>query len=217
MHIEWNTVTWYSKALALVLIPVVFALGLYLGTEFKVAEAPRDVPDVTPPPIETPQDDGEVVEPTPPAPPTLPTSDACTCPSGYRKDGNACNPECYYGTPACLAPSIPCGKQDTSYTPVACTLEAKQCSDGSYVGRTGPNCEFAPCPTAPSPTSVTCTDDMKRTEACTMEYAPVCGLVQIECITTPCNPVPETFGNGCTACAAGNVLSYTPGACAIDD
>jgi hypothetical protein len=30
--------------------------------------------------------------------------------------------------------------------PVACTMEAKLCSDGSYVGRTGPNCEFAPCP-----------------------------------------------------------------------
>lgn len=28
----------------------------------------------------------------------------------------------------------------------ACTLEAKACPDGSYVGRTGPNCEFAPCP-----------------------------------------------------------------------
>ena len=30
--------------------------------------------------------------------------------------------------------------------PVACTLEAKQCPDGSYVGRSGPNCEFAACP-----------------------------------------------------------------------
>ena len=28
----------------------------------------------------------------------------------------------------------------------ACTQEAKLCSDGSYVGRTGPNCEFTPCP-----------------------------------------------------------------------
>ncbi|MFH0852776.1 MAG: DUF5667 domain-containing protein [bacterium] len=28
----------------------------------------------------------------------------------------------------------------------ACTLEAKQCPDGSYVGRTGQNCEFAACP-----------------------------------------------------------------------
>jgi hypothetical protein len=30
--------------------------------------------------------------------------------------------------------------------PVACTLEAKLCSDGSSVGRTGPKCEFADCP-----------------------------------------------------------------------
>jgi len=30
---------------------------------------------------------------------------------------------------------------------VACTMEAKMCPDGSAVGRTGPNCEFAPCPT----------------------------------------------------------------------
>ncbi|MCR4325261.1 MAG: hypothetical protein NUV59_00425 [Patescibacteria group bacterium] len=30
----------------------------------------------------------------------------------------------------------------------ACTMEAKQCPDGSYVGRTRPNCEFAVCPPA---------------------------------------------------------------------
>lgn len=29
---------------------------------------------------------------------------------------------------------------------VACTMEAKLCPDGSSVGRSGPNCEFAPCP-----------------------------------------------------------------------
>ncbi|MDP2860188.1 MAG: hypothetical protein Q8N98_00575, partial [bacterium] len=32
--------------------------------------------------------------------------------------------------------------------PVSCTLEAKICPDGSAVGRTSPNCEFAQCPTA---------------------------------------------------------------------
>lgn len=32
--------------------------------------------------------------------------------------------------------------------PIACTMEAKLCPDGiTYVGRTGPNCEFAACPT----------------------------------------------------------------------
>lgn len=29
---------------------------------------------------------------------------------------------------------------------VACTMEARQCPDGSFVGRTVPNCEFAACP-----------------------------------------------------------------------
>ncbi|MDP2651993.1 MAG: hypothetical protein Q8O94_02565 [bacterium] len=36
----------------------------------------------------------------------------------------------------------------------ACTMEAKICPDGSAVGRTGPNCEFAECPV----TTATSTD-----------------------------------------------------------
>jgi Immunoglobulin-like domain of bacterial spore germination len=32
---------------------------------------------------------------------------------------------------------------------VMCTMDAMQCPDGSFVGRTGPKCEFV-CPTAPS-------------------------------------------------------------------
>lgn len=36
--------------------------------------------------------------------------------------------------------------------PVACTTEAKLCPDGSAVGRTGPNCEFAACPVSASST-----------------------------------------------------------------
>ncbi len=34
----------------------------------------------------------------------------------------------------------------TNNLPVACTMEAKICPDGSSVGRIGPKCEFAPCP-----------------------------------------------------------------------
>ncbi|MBI2050104.1 MAG: hypothetical protein HYT35_01455, partial [Candidatus Staskawiczbacteria bacterium] len=30
--------------------------------------------------------------------------------------------------------------------PIACTQDAKLCPNGSYVSRTGPNCEFAECP-----------------------------------------------------------------------
>lgn len=32
---------------------------------------------------------------------------------------------------------------------IACTMDAKLCPDGSYVGRTAPKCEFAACPSNP--------------------------------------------------------------------
>ena len=35
--------------------------------------------------------------------------------------------------------------------PRACTQEAMQCPDGSYVGRTGPDCQFAACPSPSLP------------------------------------------------------------------
>lgn len=35
----------------------------------------------------------------------------------------------------------------TSTATVACTMDAKMCPDGSYVGRSGPDCEFV-CPAA---------------------------------------------------------------------
>ncbi|MDB5194174.1 MAG: protein of unknown function with transrane region [Parcubacteria group bacterium] len=38
---------------------------------------------------------------------------------------------------------------------VACTMEAKLCPDGSYVGRTGPDCAFSACPDATSTTGTT--------------------------------------------------------------
>lgn len=44
--------------------------------------------------------------------------------------------------------------QIISPQPVACTMEAKVCPDGSYVGRVGPRCEFAACPTTPSQPAV---------------------------------------------------------------
>lgn len=37
-------------------------------------------------------------------------------------------------------------REDGATSPIACTEEAKICSDGSAVGRTGPLCEFASCP-----------------------------------------------------------------------
>lgn len=62
-------------------------------------------------------------------------------------------------------------------------------------------------------TEIVLCDPSERPAVCAQIYEPVCGLVQVECITTPCNPVPQTFPNGCSACSNERVVSYTPGAC----
>ena len=46
----------------------------------------------------------------------------------------------------------------------ACTMDARVCPDGSAVGRTGPNCAFAPCPAS--------------------------ATVEIQTTVTPANPAP---------------------------
>lgn len=99
---------------------------------------------------------------------------------------------------------------------VMCTMDAKMCPDGSYVGRSGPSCAFAACPVATSnPEAHNCTAAEKQAQACTREYAPVCGQVIVQCIKAPCPPIPQTFSNGCTACSAGNVNVYTQGSCEV--
>ncbi len=40
-------------------------------------------------------------------------------------------------------------------TEIACTMEARLCPDGSYVGRTGPKCEFTACPNTETNTTST--------------------------------------------------------------
>ncbi len=53
-----------------------------------------------------------------------------------------------------LIKNQPVKEQAVVSMPQACTEEAKICPDGSAVGRTEPNCEFAPCPVV-----ATTTDD----------------------------------------------------------
>ena len=51
-----------------------------------------------------------------------------------------------------MKPVISIEPRFTSPYPKACTMDAKICPDGSSVGRIGPDCEFAPCPTSVSAT-----------------------------------------------------------------
>ena len=67
---------------------------------------------------------------------------------------------------------------------VACTQEAMQCPDGSYVGRTGPNCSFAACPVATS------SSQSNGGLQGTMTIGPICPVEQAG---HPCKPTPAMF------------------------
>jgi len=56
--------------------------------------------------------DGSAVGRTGPNCEFAPCPGECVCPEGFRKEGDVCNPGCYYSTPPCLAPSIPCEKSN---------------------------------------------------------------------------------------------------------
>jgi hypothetical protein len=65
---------------------------------------------------------------------------------------------------------------------VFCTMDAKLCPDGSYVGRTGPKCEFSACPnsTSTSATSSGTTGDTRLTGTLTgsVTLGPTCPVLR---------------------------------------
>lgn len=50
---------------------------------------------------------------------------------------------------------------------------------------------------------------------CTEEYAPVCAKRQVQCITTPCDPVEQTYPNLCYAQKDG-AFDVKDGACTFE-
>lgn len=48
--------------------------------------------------------------------------------------------------PSGTNPATPSKPVEEGGNSVFCTMDAKMCPDGSYVGRIAPNCEFAACP-----------------------------------------------------------------------
>ncbi len=75
--------------------------------------------------------------------------------------------------------------------------------------------ETSTTPTREETADTNCTDDQRKSDFCTKIYKPVCGLVEIQCIKAPCNPIRETFGNSCVACSNKLVKSYKESACIV--
>jgi len=61
-----------------------------------------------------------------------------------------------------------------------------------------------------------CDQDQRDAEFCIEIYEPVCAEVNVQCITTPCPPVLETFSNSCKACQNSLIESYTIGECVVE-
>ena len=125
-------------------------------------------------------------------------------------------------------------KHPTQKNSVMCTADAKQCSDGSYVSRTGSHCEFANCPaakpSAPTPTqrmevptvlptpttsfSASCCSkaELKEGYNCVQD----CGPIQVRqtdkktysCLTKQQSASRERFH--CPICLADSTMISTP-------
>jgi len=94
---------------------------------------------------------------------------------------------------------------------VACTTEAKICSDGSSVGRTGPKCEFQTCPkTKPSPSPIpNPTPTCKPRPAC-LDATPRCLIPETSDMcpkTNTTTATPDPASNAADATA--NWKTYT--------
>lgn len=118
---------------------------------------------------------------------------------------------------------------------VMCPMDAKQCSDGTWVGRSGPSCEFV-CPSETKKMDPSwdlnqdglndceqdgsCDDSIDYTlpkpKACTMQYEPICAEVQVQCIKAPCFPIQETFSNKCEMANNSLAKFLHEGACKDD-
>ncbi len=99
--------------------------------------------------------------------------------------------------------------------PVACTMDAKACPDGSYVGRVAPKCEFAPClttkPTETKPVEQAVKPvETKPTETKSVVVAPV-EKPKEEPAPTPTGPKIYTMAEVQAAAATGQCLTIING------
>ena len=136
------------------------------------------------------------------------------CPIGHPLEGsNNDSFSVFYKRQEATEPSTVPHSEKT----IDCTADAKICSDGSFVSRTGPNCEFAACPTEQvSPEVHYCSETSRNVECEIARPEPVCAQVEVQCIPEPCDPVSVTYQHSCYACSDGNAISYMDGSCEIE-
>ncbi len=164
---SWTKITPFSKTLALSLFILLPIAGFYFGIYFE-QQTRQGFPNFACKQWETVCDpdyanpDGTCatkricvnpsLKPTIAPEPTIPSS----IDSRESFCGGIAGKQCSAGFTCKLDGDYPdaggtCVKEGATKpkeNEVMCTMEAKQCPDGSWVGRSGPKCEFAACPAA---------------------------------------------------------------------
>lgn len=189
---------------------VLFIAPQFLSQNNKTTPDERDYLNETPTAV-SPVDDTQFEEPV-----DVPVIDAGVVIDSFEDCAAAGYPVMESYPEQCRAHGVLFVREITE--PVGCTMDVKLCADGTSVGRTGPNCEFAPCPggeLTPEDDVFQCSKEERATQICTREYMPVCGLVE-ECDGITCSASEQTFGNSCSACSSGVVTTYTVGECAMN-
>ncbi len=72
-------------------------------------------------------------------------------------------------------------------------------------------------PNAEEQDIIFCVLEQRNVDVCFQLYDPVCAKVNIQCFTTPCDPIYQTFSNPCEACKNPLVESYTKAECVSGD
>lgn len=115
--------------------------------------------------------------------------------------------------------TAPRPNQTTKSPPlVTCTQEAKLCPDGSYVGRTGPNCEFATCPQEPIGRQCNGANDTSCPTgySCVQECGPLVAREGDPPPSSSCQP--KGYERRCPVCLSKDTMIDTPlGAVAVQD
>ena len=114
---------------------------------------------------------------------------------------------------ACTTPVDP-NRFYASKSPEQCASIRFACpaEEEPFFDNIGCGCERKNPHIAPSTEEAIEEGAVETPKACTREYQPVCGTVQVQCITTPCDPMEQTFPNRCTA-EASKAVNIEEGAC----
>lgn len=108
--------------------------------------------------------------------------------------------EWYYG---CFGCSVPSGN-----SPAMCVDPIMEMKAAEETGDRYCNSDFEVVET-----ESVCAETSRNVDVCAEIYQPVCAEVQVECITTPCDPVKKTYSNSCEACKNNRVETFVADAC----